>query len=607
MSPALASHLGIPSPGYQYGTGPIPRQSVESVKGSEGPPRKTTAPNVPLDAQMLDEMLTKAVKRGVEESRRKGAPSQILSERNIATSVASNHPPGAWPLSPFGPLSPPSLKQETVVKSPPTDTAHHSHVSAPQGTTWGGYAAPTAVGSHISWAQPARTTALTEISGSNAWSSPQASAWDSWDTTAETWETKDNGWDQPNRRRGRTEVSSAWDAPEVRSTLDNEGWAFLSAPSDTDSSWSEGQSTVRPQSSITAIISTAPAPAPTIKSHQTRSQKESTRVSRSRSTAPPPTWGCAVPPEARGHGSSTSVIAMPPAFSVAPQEFQRVTGKGEGNNRAWSPPSSWGTAKDDEAVVGWGNDDATYQTDFWNNDPSAWRDIGIGEKTKQSQSSRGESGDWGGADHAQDTAWGPKEDGTSENRRRGTNNETKEVEDSGNSWGTTEDSWGKKDGRADGNGWGSANNGWHNSNDKKDDKNAWANDNGWANLNPTTKSESNPWDAPAKSTKPSKSRLSKYRQLRSALPSNAPKPHWKFPPPPSEKKLYPIPEHLDAVPAEPLYKISKEEAQKKGVQHQVRAGKGMRYGHTVGRPEYVDSLDKPVSTQPILPYSRALV
>jgi hypothetical protein len=44
---------------------------------------------------------------------------------------------------------------------------------------------------------------------------------------------------------------------------------------------------------------------------------------------------------------------------------------------------------------------------------------------------------------------------------------------------------------------------------------------------------------------------------------------------------------------EPLYKISKEKAEEKKLEHQVR--KGTFHTHAIGRPEYFDFLENPGS------------
>jgi hypothetical protein len=79
-------------------------------------------------------------------------------------------------------------------------------------------------------------------------------------------------------------------------------------------------------------------------------------------------------------------------------------------------------------------------------------------------------------------------------------------------------------------------------------------------------------------------------------------PYWKFPPNPT-KELYPIAEEFETSstkvekryisPKEPLYQIPFSVAEKKNIEHQVRAGRGERYSHAINRPEYLDSFNKP--------------
>ncbi|KAF2799137.1 hypothetical protein K505DRAFT_78570 [Melanomma pulvis-pyrius CBS 109.77] len=100
-------------------------------------------------------------------------------------------------------------------------------------------------------------------------------------------------------------------------------------------------------------------------------------------------------------------------------------------------------------------------------------------------------------------------------------------------------------------------------------------------------------------------RSQKYERLRT--PSGpGPKEHWTFPPPPSKKELRYIPEECASltsggdrkvwtVPEEPLHVVPASKAEEELLEHQVRAGKGTLYTHIVGRPKYIDSLEKPVS------------
>ncbi|KAI4946699.1 hypothetical protein J4E91_006870 [Alternaria rosae] len=100
--------------------------------------------------------------------------------------------------------------------------------------------------------------------------------------------------------------------------------------------------------------------------------------------------------------------------------------------------------------------------------------------------------------------------------------------------------------------------------------------------------------------------LSKYRPNHNhpslTVPKSPPnftaKPHWQFPPPPStsttKNTLHASsPKDTYIAPAEPRLTIDQKTASTKGIAHAVRAGKAMEYGHVVGRPEYLDRLEKP--------------
>lgn len=112
----------------------------------------------------------------------------------------------------------------------------------------------------------------------------------------------------------------------------------------------------------------------------------------------------------------------------------------------------------------------------------------------------------------------------------------------------------------------------------------------------------NPWAATDEAKiQPSKTRLSKYRQLRLPVPEVA-KEYRQLRLPTPDKKHGTRSENAN-MKTESLLKVTKEDVVKKGVEHQVRAGKGSKYGHAIGRPEYLDSLEKPASAHD----SRSLV
>ncbi|KNG46574.1 zinc ion binding protein [Stemphylium lycopersici] len=104
-----------------------------------------------------------------------------------------------------------------------------------------------------------------------------------------------------------------------------------------------------------------------------------------------------------------------------------------------------------------------------------------------------------------------------------------------------------------------------------------------------------PAEKPASRRHSNKS-LSKYRSLRPDFSSTPTlKPHWQFPPPPSSTQplCHILEDQTYIAPKEPRYTVTQATASEKGLKYQVRAGRATDYGHAVGRPEYLDSLDKP--------------
>ncbi|KAI4921561.1 hypothetical protein J4E85_008906 [Alternaria conjuncta] len=124
-----------------------------------------------------------------------------------------------------------------------------------------------------------------------------------------------------------------------------------------------------------------------------------------------------------------------------------------------------------------------------------------------------------------------------------------------------------------------------------------------------------PAPAPPETAKPnapthrmSNKTLSRYRPNHNfpsrihpkPTPNFTAQPHWQFPPPPSTSSSVPkkvlhasSPNDTYIAPAEPRLTISQSTSSKSGIQHAVRAGKATEYGHVVGRPEYLDRLEKP--------------
>ncbi|RYO31095.1 hypothetical protein AA0111_g5378 [Alternaria arborescens] len=86
-----------------------------------------------------------------------------------------------------------------------------------------------------------------------------------------------------------------------------------------------------------------------------------------------------------------------------------------------------------------------------------------------------------------------------------------------------------------------------------------------------------------------------HPSLSSPIPISAPQPHWQFPPPPSASPpANPFSSNSTYIAPElPRLTISQRTSTAKGIEHAVRPGRATHYGHAVGRPQYLDGLDKP--------------
>lgn len=108
-----------------------------------------------------------------------------------------------------------------------------------------------------------------------------------------------------------------------------------------------------------------------------------------------------------------------------------------------------------------------------------------------------------------------------------------------------------------------------------------------------------------KSSKPA-SNSSKYRKRPDlTIPNTTPKSYWVFPRSEPPRKLDAIPEHHESyptketlyknweVPAVPSLTVPSSLVERTGLEHHVPAGKGTKYMHLIGRPEYIDDLQRP--------------
>ena len=566
------AHTGHPPLTFQYGIGPIPHRSRANSAAVNAP--SALGGNAQgFDASMLDKLLTKAVNQGAAEIQQEG---NSLVGQSVAPTYASHILPGAWPSSPFANTSQPT----PFAAGAAMPAGQNSMVSGDLGVHWGAQPAPSKVGTNSGWSQVKPTLPPNEASGAGAWGSGQHNQ-EPWDSD-ETWGTKDEDCNRDaTRQREHPKSRSGWGiaksrarSPTVRTTrsrsrrspksrhsakskmresvwesgTDKDGWTYVEAQSDSDSSWS-ATTTVRPSSSISAAIPRALEPSGSAISYNTRAQKTSMWGDVPAIPIPPP------PPGFERDGA-------PGAFMESPKFFRESTSE-------------------------------TRRSSAWKEEDS---------KNRRASSARGKQDWWAATDDDQrsrraktivtlDDRWDDENvhDQPPRTKRR---HGSKRVEEGAGDWATKDVPGGDPTAKG---GWGSTDNPW-----KIPEKGSKPKANGWTTEPLKLKQEAHKagddWELP--DTKPSrrKSRLSHHHKKRPATNTDSTsKPHWKFPPPSSENRNWPSEAYGATLPAEPTYNISKETAEKKGVEHQVRAGKGTKYEHHIGRPEYIDSLEKPVS------------
>ncbi|KAF1942579.1 hypothetical protein EJ02DRAFT_402093 [Clathrospora elynae] len=382
---------------------------------------------------------------------------------------------------------------------------------------------------------------------------------------------------------------------------------------------------------ITSTVMNAAPPA--IYPTQVRSRKASVFADPAVSVVPPPGWGSAISEKAR----KTSSASMAPApYAPSLVEFVRSTLGGKRAESRSTSSSSWGSGKNSDAAKGFWGDKAEKKADWGDDGDSSW-----GKKEPSEQIPNGweatedeQKGAWNKTDNVKDAqagGWDAKSTGCNEKD----GSKKAEKPDAANAWDSKNPSWdareaSKKEEKVDvADAWALTKNDQNNSKQveapweaqtwNSQDNNDSSNNIKWDTANPwppdpaPATASDKPANAASTSRRHSNKSLSKYRQLRPTSSELTPKPHWQFPPPPSEKKLYPTFVHRDrsrisyVAPKEPRYTISKEAASEKGVEHQVRAGKAMEYGHAVGRPEYLDRLDKPYAVFRFKYRSRAIL
>lgn len=341
---------------------------------------------------------------------------------------------------------------------------------------------------------------------------------------------------------------------------------------------------------LAPVVMNAPIPAT---SHHAQSEPPSMYADPPVPVMQLPEWASQVHDTTRKPGIAASTLAPAPYASSLKDFVQSTKGKIRGGYRS-SSPSSWSNDKNDGAVnMLWGK--ATKKDAGWSKkSDTGWHGKGSRDNDKK--------------------GWLSTDDDTSNGWAKDDDDETIKVADG---WNTKETGWGttaippieKK----------------HGKNDLADLKSALkstfenpsAPEAAWKNQSrgiprntakpATQQATPAPFttvaaQAPPPSNQPqrmSNKTLAQYRpnhpSLFSPIPISAPQPHWQFPPPPST-----------SIPADPVSSgstyiapelarltISQRTSIAKGIEHAVRPGRATHYGHAVGRPQYLDGLDKP--------------
>jgi hypothetical protein len=685
VSPGARRTSDLPLSGFQYGSGPIPR---DGEPFQQRPPSAvaTSAPGV--DPVWLNNLLKTAVKQGVEESRKAETQREDRERHKHSRSDVEvmSQPPGAWPESPFAAPAQPHRHFESVERSMRDDKSDHDTNWRHSQAGWGQHPKRSRAGTRVTIAEPIWET---ESSSDNLWNSREETPSDSWDTE-DTWDTnKANEWEaasQPDRFRttnapsplnirpsspvtthGRDRRRSKHSFQREResrsrsrprqnrrrnevtsSSEENEDWTSVERPSDVIS-MSSSNDTVRPSRSESQayarrsrskshsrrskskhhdheqrssrhtpawqpeVIQPPPAPpsmthmVPTVMngpisalSTEVRSRQASGFAIQPVPPVPQPGWGPAPTEQLRKSSNATGFMGPAP-YAPSLKDFVKSTlGVDDAANRSTSS-SSWGSDKKAASAKGSWEGKSKKEADISD------EDNGWGEKNSKKEDKSGwetkvndQVGDWGKTDNVKEveaSGWNTKNWDVPNSSKKDKNT------DAAKDWGDLKDALA---------------NAFSNPQPPKtspepEPEKQWQNQS-WNNqvttTNPTTGFQwdtTDPWapaPAPAANQKPepthhSNKSLSKYRQKNNPLFSIPlvlkPQPHWQFPPPPSSvKKLYPISEHSTYLaPKEPRYTISAKTASEKGVEHQVRAGKATEYGHAVGRPEYLDGLERP--------------
>jgi len=564
ISPGARRSGRAPIFGIQYGSGPLPPAEDSAYQHKA---RNFIPSNPGIDPVWLDQVVTKAVRQGVEESQRKSAlqnTSAKNQQRKLSLETESQLP-GAWPTSPFDT----SVQSEKATRLNPA-TEHHGSIWGHSQSGWAERPAPSKAGTRVTWndTDPVWESKFS-ANGSNT---QEETLSDSWDTD-ETWRTRNaNGW-KDKSPQGGTRVSNPSShrftaASPVTIRIRGQGHSknglsvrlrsksssrrarreqdISSSPED-QIGWGNVDTTSSSAAGGSSDDTVQPSHAQSqVRAPRRRSEKRSYH---SRSAHPSRRRLSHAVPYAPSTPDAASRRAEPSPFDIGSISFPSW----DDNKKTVDENDVWGSTAHKKG---------------------SWKDVGhdnwssdIDEQVADGWKAAGKAS-WSTAYATQDTE--------------------------SDAWNRDFDMWKNKPFLEE---------------QSYEIRKNTARDKtkpGWDEATQTTNSTGkvNKWkvaeDEPKKAASASKRHsikpLSKYPQLYSAS-DTGPKSHWQFPPPPPSKTVHsnPNPKALFIAPKEPLHKISQHAASEKGIEHQVQAGKAMHYGHAISHPDYIDHLDNPVS------------
>lgn len=590
----------VPFEAFQYGAGPLPPKDEPFHQWTPHPPASQASG---VDPVVLEQVVSKAIKEAVEGSRQSHvAPQPQYTPYDTPSTGTSSQPPGAWPETPLNLPAQPTLSHATSVHD-------HPGYGGPPNAYWGG---PQQI-----WSQhtPEKREARVAWGEPEVHDSVDATKWTSNEDTSGTWDSDDtfndkqrkvkkagpkrNTSDSPpdwvssgqtlrsgqgRSQRSRSESrprSSRYEKQWTSSSDENDGWTYVQRRSPSVES-SDLLDTVRvsrersasrrsrskdKKSSVHPISGNSGKKAGSLQTlHRKRSQSEVMKSSPTIYEEPPVIYRARVPSQTipppahdpRENEARARYTSPPPkSYAVFDKDTVR-SAKTAGTHK--SRPRSQTVADNWAATVthnSWGRSDFA-KSDWDGNLKNRWGPQNHDEAADN---------DWSAASNEKNNAW------TTEN--------VKEMDERG----------------------------WYTIKPRKPEE--WSH--GASEAQPTRRSRRDAaenlrspqevdfkevnWDRTrhSKSHKHSASETAAKRRHRYSYepPDATPKSHWRLPLPLGGRSSKD--ERLFILPKEPLHNISREVANEKGIEHQVRPGEGARYGHLVGRPEYLDSFEKPVS------------